>query len=111
MLPRSDVTPALARFVVETRWEDIPARARHEAKRALLNFFAVALAGCRTEPVELALRTLAAFSGGNVFDYCDTHLPTVVHPTAPLAPALLALSDMRPVSGPAFLLAFVLGFE
>jgi hypothetical protein len=45
MLPRSDVTPALARFVVETRWEDVPARARHEAKRALLNFFAVALAG------------------------------------------------------------------
>ncbi|HYX03707.1 MAG TPA: MmgE/PrpD family protein, partial [Reyranella sp.] len=136
MLPRSDVTPALARFVVEARWENIPARARHEAKRALLNFFAVALAGCRTEPVELALRTLAAFSGGkqatiigrseridalnaaflnaagaNVFDYCDTHLPTVVHPTAPLAPALLALADLRRVSGPEFLLAFVLGFE
>src|SRR5262249_51173265 len=136
MLPRSDVTPALARFVVETRWEDIPARATHEAKRALLNFFAVALAGCRTEPVELPLRTLAPFSGGkqaaiigrreridplsaaflnaagaNVFDYCDTHLPTVVHPTAPLAPALLALADLRRVSGPEFLLAFVLGFE
>src|SRR5262249_26895127 len=50
-------------------------------------------------------------AGANVFDYCDTHLPTVVHPTAPLAPALLALSDMRRVSGPEFLLAFVLGFE
>src|SRR5262245_62430994 len=136
MLPRSDVTPALARFVVRTRWEDVPAQARHEAKRALLNFFAVALAGCRTEPVELALRTLAAFSGGkqatiigrseridalnaaflnaagaNVFDYCDTHLPTVVHPTAPLAPALLALSELERVSGPDLLLAFVLGFE
>ena len=30
----------------------------------MLNFFAVALAGCRTEPVELALRSLAEFSGG-----------------------------------------------
>ena len=136
MQPRPGITPALARFVVDTRWEDIPERPRHEAKRALLNFFAVALAGCRTEPVELALKTLAEFSGGrqatvigrseridalsaaflngagaNVFDYCDTHLPTVVHPTAPLAPALLALADLRRVSGPELLAAFVLGFE
>jgi 2-methylcitrate dehydratase PrpD len=136
MLPRQGVTQDLARFVVETRWEDIPEQARHEAKRALLNFFAVAIAGCRTEPVELALKTLAEFSGGkqativgrteridalsaaflnaagaNVFDYCDTHLPTVVHPTAPLAPALLALAELRRVTGPDLLLAFVLGFE
>ena len=136
MLPRPGVTQNLARFVVETRWEDIPEQARHEAKRALLNFFAVAIAGCRTEPVELALKTLAEFSGGkqativgrteridalsaaflnaagaNVFDYCDTHLPTVVHPTAPLAPALLALAELRRVTGPELLLAFVLGFE
>src|SRR5712672_1397783 len=136
MLPRPGVTQNLARFVVETRWEDIPEQARHEAKRALLNFFAVAIAGCRTEPVELALRTLAEFSGGkqaaiigrseridalgaaflnaagaNVFDYCDTHLPTVVHPTAPLAPALFALAELRPISGRQLLLAFILGFE
>jgi 2-methylcitrate dehydratase PrpD len=136
MLPKPGVTQNLARFVVETRWEDIPEQARHEAKRALLNFFAVAIAGCRTEPIELALRTLAEFSGGkqativgrteridalgaaflnaagaNVFDYCDTHLPTVVHPTAPLAPALLSLAELRRVTGPDLLLAFVLGFE
>jgi 2-methylcitrate dehydratase PrpD len=136
MLPKPGVTQDLARFVVETRWEDIPEQARHEAKRALLNFFAVAIAGCRTEPVELALKTLAEFSGGkpatvvgrteridalsaaflnaagaNVFDYCDTHLPTVVHPTAPLAPALLSLAELRRVTGPELLLAFVLGFE
>jgi 2-methylcitrate dehydratase PrpD len=136
MIPRPGVTPSLARFVVDTKWQDIPEQARHEAKRALLNFFAVAIAGCRTEPVELALKALAEFSGGkqativgraeridalnaaflnaagaNVFDYCDTHLPTVVHPTAPLAPALLALAELRQVTGPELLLAFVLGFE
>jgi 2-methylcitrate dehydratase PrpD len=136
MLPRPGVTEDLARFVVDTTWNDIPERARHEAKRSLLNFFAVAIAGCRTEPVELALKTLGEFSGGkqativgrieridalnaaflnaagaNVFDYCDTHLPTVVHPTAPLAPALLALAELRRITGPQLLLAFVLGFE
>jgi 2-methylcitrate dehydratase PrpD len=136
MLPRPGVTETLARFVADTRWDDIPEEARHEAKRALLNFFAVAIAGCRTEPVEIALKSLAEFSGGrqatvigrperidalsasflnaagaNVFDYCDTHLPTVVHPTAPVAPALLSLAELRPVTGPDLLLAFVLGFE
>src|SRR3954463_6330392 len=136
MQPRPGTTETLARFVVDTRWEDIPVEARHEAKRALLNFFAVALAGCRTEPVELALRSLSEFSGGrqatvigrreridalsaaflnaagaNVFDYCDTHLPTVVHPTSPLAPAVLAMAELQRVTGPQFLPAFVLGFE
>ena len=136
MDPRTGITDTLARFVSETRADDIPEAARHAAKRALLNFFAVALAGCRTEPVEVALATLGQFSGGtpatvigrgekidalsaaflnaagaNVFDYCDTHLATVIHPTAPLAPALLALSELRKVGGADLLAAFVLGFE
>ena len=136
MQPRPGTTETLARFVVDTKWDDIPAEARHEAKRALLNFFAVALAGCRTEPVAMALKSLSEFSGGrqatvigrreridalsaaflnaagaNVFDYCDTHLPTVVHPTAPLAPAVLAMAELRRATGPEFLTAFVLGFE
>ncbi len=65
MLPKPGITQTLARFVVDTRWEDLPEQARHEAKRALLNFFAVAIAGCRTEPVELALQDRwREFSGG-----------------------------------------------
>ncbi len=136
MLPRPGITQNLARFVVETKWEDIPDVVRHEAKRALLNFFAVAIAGCRTGPVEIALKSLAEFSGGkqatvvgrseridalsaaflnaagaNVFDFCDTHLPTVIHPTSPLAPALLAPAELRRVTGRELLLAFILGFE
>ena len=55
LLPTSGVTQRLARFVVEARWEDIPPPVRHQAKRSLMNFFAVALAGCRTAPVEIAL--------------------------------------------------------
>ena len=55
MLHKPDVTESLARFVVATRWEDIALPERHQAKRSFLNFFAVALAGCRTGPVEIAL--------------------------------------------------------
>ena len=64
MLHRPGVTQSLARFIVATRWDDIPSQVRHQAKRSFLNFFAVALAGCRTGPVETALGSLAEFSGG-----------------------------------------------
>jgi len=136
MLHRPGVTQNLARFVVAARWDDIPDAVRHEAKRALLNVFAVALAGCRAGPVEIALQSLAEFSerrqatiigrsermdslsaaflnaaSANAFDFDDTHVPTVIHPTAPVAPALFALAERRPVSGAELLLAFSLGVE
>ena len=136
MLQRPDVTQELAHYVVATRWDDVPPDVRHQAKRSLMNFFAVALAGCRTSPIETAIRSLSDFSGGrqaavigrleridalsaaflnaasaNVHDFCDTHLPTVIHPTAPVAPALLTLVELRTVSGADLLFALVLGNE
>jgi len=136
MLDRPNVTQKLAQFVAETRIEDIPREAMHQAKRSVMNFFAVALAGCRTAPVEIALATLAPFSGGqqatlvgrgeridvlsaaflnaagaNVLDFCDTHTRTVIHPTAPVVPPLLALAELRLVSGPELLFGIVLGNE
>jgi 2-methylcitrate dehydratase PrpD len=48
-------------------------------------------------------------AGANVHDFCDTHLRTVIHPSAPVAPALLALAELR--RGPDLLLAFILGDE
>lgn len=136
MLHKPGVTEGLAQHVVATRWDDIPPQVRHQAKRSLMNFFAVTLAGCRTGPIEIALRSLAEFSGGrqvtvfgraerldalsaaflnaasaNVHDFCDTHVPTVIHPTAPVAAALLAYAELRQASGPDLLLALILGNE
>jgi 2-methylcitrate dehydratase PrpD len=136
VLHNPGVTEVLAKFVVDTRWDDLPPPVTLQAKRSLMNFFAVALTGCRDQTFETALRTLAAFSGGkqatligrreridalsaaflnaagaNVLDFCDTHVPTAIHPTAPLAPALLALAELKPVSGSDLILAFVLGQE
>jgi 2-methylcitrate dehydratase PrpD len=96
----------------------------------------VALAGCRENAMEIALRSLSEFSGreqatiigrrermdalsaaflnaagANVQDFCDTHLRTVIHPTCPIAPALFALAESRRVRGPELLAAFILGVE
>jgi 2-methylcitrate dehydratase PrpD len=137
VLQNPGVTERLAKFTVDTRYDDLPPAAVHQAKRSLMNFFAVALTGCRHPTTETARESLAMFSGGkqatligrreridalsatflnaagaNVLDFCDTHVPTAIHPTAPLAPPLLALGELqKPVSGRDLMLAFVLGQE
>ena len=130
------VTEQLARFLATHRPEDVPERVRHEAKRSLVNFFATALGGCRNEAMEILVAALADCFGpphatvigrseradaltatflnavsSNVLDFDDTHLRTVIHPTAPVAPGLFALAERRPVTGAALLHAFVLGVE
>jgi 2-methylcitrate dehydratase PrpD len=130
------VSARLAEFAVKLHWEDIPAAVRHEAKRSLLNFFATSLGGCREDAVTTAWRVMQPLAGpscatvighslrtdmlgaawlnamsANVFDFDDTHERTIIHPTAPVAAALLALAQNRPVAGRDFLLALVLGIE
>ncbi len=137
--PAGTISATLARFCTQTRWQDVPAIVQHEAKRALVNFFATALAGSRDLALDAAVAVFARLRSGdgchligragdrgrtdmlhaaslnamagNVHDYDDTHLPTIIHPTAPVAPALFALAQTRAVSGADLLLAFVLGVE
>jgi 2-methylcitrate dehydratase PrpD len=131
-----DITRTLASFVAQTQWEDIPQKVRHEAKRALVNYFAVALAGCSDPGISKAVSVYGRFSSGheagligrgektdilnaaalnamsaNVFDFDDTHLPTIIHPTASVAAPLFALAQTLPLDGKQWLLAFVLGVE
>lgn len=130
------VSGTLARFVERTRWSDVPAAVQHEAVRALVNYFATALAGAASPVIERAAAVFAPFGANevagligrrertdvlnaaalnamsaNVHDFDDTHLPTVIHPTAPVAAALFALAESTPMSGEQLLLALVLGVE
>ena len=130
------VTRRLAGFVHDTFWDDIPESVKHEAKRSLLNGFATALGGCREPAVDKSLAVLAPFSGSrdagiigraergdrllaayvnamsaNIFDYDDTHPNTIIHPTAPVAPALFAHAESVKCSGADLLRAFILGGE
>ena len=65
MLDKLAVTGHLAQFVAETPWEALSPPVVRQAKRALVNFFAVALTGCREPAIETALQSLATFSAGN----------------------------------------------
>src|SRR5579883_1236810 len=130
------VTRSLAEFVAASRWDDVPAPVRHEAVRLLLNSVGCALGGAGDPAMDLAIRALSPYFGpaqagiigraervdrlhaaffnavsANVLEYDDTHLPTVIHPGAPVMPAALALAEGRRVSGAELLHALVLGVE
>jgi 2-methylcitrate dehydratase PrpD len=131
-----EATRTLARFVVQHDASELPRAVRHEAARSILNWLGCALGASRHETVESALAALAPFSGpheatvlgrsdrldimlaalvngisSHTFDFDDTHLKTVIHPSGPVASAILALAERQAVSGEAFLHAFVLGTE
>ncbi len=131
-----DVTRKLARYVVNAKAADVPAPVRKEATRTLLNWVGCAVGGSRHQTLDIAVAALAPFSGpaqatvlgrrerldilhaslmngisSHVFDYDDTHLKTIIHPGGPVASAILALSEYRPVSGRDFLHALILGVE
>lgn len=131
-----EVTRTLARFVVEHRAPDLPDAVGHEAARSFLNWVGCAVGASRHETVERALAALAPFSGpaeasvlgrrerldimlaalmngitSHTFDCDDTHLRTVIHPSGPVASAILALAERAPVRGEDFVHAFVLGVE
>jgi len=134
--PAKDVTRKLAQYLVNAKYDDLPANVRKEGVRTLMNWVGVAIGGSRHQTVDIAVSALAPFSGpaqaslfgrrerfdimnaafingvsSHIFDYDDTHLKTIIHPAGPVASAILALAEMQPVSGKEFLNALVLGVE
>ena len=57
------LTHNLAKFIVSTRFEDIPDAVRHEAKRTLLNWVGCAVGACRQDTVTKVITALASFAG------------------------------------------------
>jgi 2-methylcitrate dehydratase PrpD len=135
-MKRFSTSVDLARFVSDTREEEIPEVVLHHVKRCVINMIGVALHGSK-DPAGRIFLDLFAEEGGNpqasVFgfgakttlqnaamlngflahldDFDDTYLPTVFHPSAPTVPPALALAEYRHRSGRNFLTACSLGLE
>lgn len=129
-------TQTLARFITESRFEALPEALRHEGRRSILNHIGCALGVARDPAVVTALEIMRESSGkavasvygqreklgvmeaafvnaiaSNLLDYDDTHLRTVIHPSAPVAPAVFALAEETGATGAEVLHAFLLGGE
>ncbi|MQG21709.1 MAG: MmgE/PrpD family protein [SAR202 cluster bacterium] len=130
------VTELLAKNITGITVTDIPNDILHESSRTLINMIAVSLSASHDKPVEALVKWVqeegaiprASVIGSNLktslsnaallngymahlHDYDDTHFPTVLHPSAPVWPAILATAEHRKISGREALAAFAIGAE
>ncbi|MFH1484487.1 MAG: MmgE/PrpD family protein [Chloroflexota bacterium] len=128
-------TRALARFVVETRYEDLPPEVVHEAKRLTMDVIGNALGGTVTELGVIALKYVRALGGkpectiigtgektsvvnaayansriGDALDATDMIL-NFAHVGPPVVASALAFSERAKASGKDLITAVALGFE
>ena len=129
-------TRILADFLATTRWDSMAPGLRHEAVRSFVNWLGCAVGGAPHPGTQAALRATLPLQGApvatllglkrqsdlmtaalvngvssHVLDFDDTHASALIHPSAPILPAALALAEARGASGSALLEAFVLGVE
>ena len=132
-------TAKLAHWAVNLQSSQLPSSVTQAASRSFYNWVGCAIGGS-SHPVTIkALTALRPFFGpststllgrnttkadaqhaalingiaSHVHDYDDTHLETIIHPTGPVASALLAQAEAldAPTSGREFLLALAVGIE
>lgn len=131
---KDKTTAALCELVSKTDFPDLPEDAVYAARRAIYNWFGLVVHGSRDPAVRITrdwIQTLggsgATATGGvqtapvwaalvngqaaHVEDFDDTHPATIVHPTAPVWSAVLAVAEQRRLSGADAMAAFVVGVE
>ena len=132
----NNITRDLARFAVNSTFDDMPQNVQHEGVRAFANYIGCAAGGANEEVVSKMIETMSEFNGKNdtviigrsikldalnaalinslssaALAFNDTHYATVAHPTSPVGAALVSMAIRRKVSGKALIHALVLGDE
>lgn len=132
-------TKELASWAVNLKASSLPHSVRQAALRSLYNYIGCTVGGSNHPTVTKAHDALSPFFGpatssllghkgakkadaqhaallngiaSHVHDYDDTHLATIIHPTGPVASALLAYAEYKgSISGSSLLCALVAGIE
>lgn len=134
-------TKALASWAVSLSPSSLPESVQQAALRSLYNYIGCAIGGSNHPAVTKTIDALEPFFGketssllghgglksadaqhaallngiaSHVHDYDDTHLATIIHPTGPVASAILAYAEYdrsMSVSGSDLLCALVAGIE
>jgi 2-methylcitrate dehydratase PrpD len=139
-MPETAAARQIARFAAGFRLGDVPDAVRHRAKLHILDALGLGLAsnaqeyGKRTvkgvvamsasdggggscsvigRPDRLGVRDAALVNGVLIhgLDFDDTHLASIIHPTATSLPAAMALGESLDVGGADLLAAFLVGAE
>ncbi len=131
-----NITRKLARFAVNTTFDTLPEKVRHEGVRAFANFLGCAAGGAKEPVCATMIETISDFNGKSdsivigskvrldalnaallnslasaSLAFNDTHYRTVIHPTSPVGAAMVSMATRRQLSGKDFITAVVLGDE
>ncbi len=139
-MPETSAARQIARFAAGFRLEDVPEAVRQRARLHILDALGLGLASTAqayADPTIAGITALSAQdgSGGTCsvigrtarlgvrdaalvngvlihgLDFDDTHLASIIHPTATSLPAALALGESLDASGAEMLAAFLAGAE
>lgn len=136
-LPREQtIAERFAQFAHDVRYEDIPDRVLRDLEWHILDSLGVCLAATRLAYSRNLTAVLLADGGageatlfgsgrrvpardaalhngtlGHGIDWDDTHLEALLHPTATILPAVLAIAEQRGQDGKALLTALAIGAE
>ena len=133
-----DPTPLqqLGAFAAATRARGLPPELVHDVKRRVLDVVGNSLGAHGYEPARIALTVASAWGGAeratafgsgarfpaaaaalvngtlaHTLDFDDTHLPSVLHPSASVVPAALAVAEAEGRSGMEAIVAIAVGNE
>lgn len=132
----SPATWQLMEFATGTRFEDLPDAVVHESKRCILDTLGVAIGAADDDAPTLALAEVRELGGtaqatvlvhgdrtnvvnaalvngvmAHVFDFDDTHIPTILHPSGPILAAGLPMAEWLAGSGRDLLAAHAIAYE
>jgi 2-methylcitrate dehydratase PrpD len=135
-MPESPAARQIARFAAGLRLDDVPEAVRQRAKLHILDALGLGLASNAQAYAKPAVAGVMAMSDGGTcsvigrserlgvrdaalvngllihgLDFDDTHLASIIHPTATSLPAALALGESLAASGADLLAAFLAGAE
>ncbi len=132
----STLAQTLARFAAEHDYDRLPEDVRHSVRQRTLDTLGIMVAATRLE-TSRAVRDYARAQGGrgeahavgvapplpaelaalvngtlaHSLDYDDTHLPSVLHPSASVVPAALAMAEAAGRDGRELTAAIAIGLE
>ena len=136
-MPEPTLAQHLARFAAETRLSGAPRQVRENVELRILDVLGIAIAATDLQTSLALLGFVGRQGGGNAaaivgadgdgssaawaafangvlahsLDFDDTHLPSVLHPSAVVVPAALAVGESLNAHGSAVLDAVAVGIE
>jgi len=130
------VTERIAEYAVNMSYRSFPKEVIHQGKRCFLDLIGTTLGGAKQPLGRILVKTAREFGGkpqatiigyglktsilnaalingatAHALDFDDTHIASIIHPSAPVIPAVLAVAEWKGLSGKAALEAFILGYE